>query len=251
VGSAVSKKYTPHQTDHVERLAEAGAYAIDPHGMVGEVSCYWKAGHHVFIKPTDDQRREICDGDGVFPVLMISAGYDAKPVSFQLGIYRDVCRNLAMMRQVDGMSLTARLRHSSGLEWKVDDLVQQISQLTDRTDTLMDAFQRANEREVQFAEFYREVYPLDPDATRRARAADEKRLSAMISRLWEERQMLGSSRTDIRTVSMWEAFQTTQWYVQHEKPRKNLGATPRVERVMRAVNDKTVERAAELAFAEV
>ena len=85
VGSAVSKKYTPHQTDHVERLAEAGAYAIDPHGIVGGVSCYWKAGHHVFIKPTDDQRREICDGDGVFPVLMISAGYDAKPVSFQLG----------------------------------------------------------------------------------------------------------------------------------------------------------------------
>ena len=248
IGMAVSKRYGPHTGDHVATLAEAGAYAMDRHGMIGSVSCHWKDGHRVFIKPTDDQRREICDGDGVFPMLSIHAGYDGTPFRFTLGMFRDVCRNLSMIEKVGGMSLSASIRHTQSLNFKVADLVDQVQALTDRTDDMIESFREANQREVQLADFVMSVYPIANDATPRTQASHRERMRLITRRVWRERDQVNTHRTwGDGVVTAWEAFNAVQGYEQHDARRRNVSGT--MDRAITAFGNKAVTAAAGLAFA--
>jgi len=249
VGKPVGKNYTPQQTDQVARVVEASCYALDPHGMVGDVQCRWRDGHHVIIKPTDDQRREISKDDTVFPVVHVSGSLDGRAFRYQLGMYRDVCMNLAMMQRVGGLTLTRSINHTSGLNWKMEELVSDITALTDKTDDVIDTFRTANEREVTIADFLREVYPMPEDPTERTRNTFDKRVESIVQRLWRERDQVNRDRPWNTRATAWEMFNAVQGYEQHDARRRNLPRGRSLDRAFAAFNTPAVERASALAFA--
>ena len=248
VGSAVTGRYRPHTTAHVEQLVEASVHALG--GTVGSITTRWDQGHRVIIKPTDDERREICDNDGVFPMLFIRAGFDGTAVKFNLGMFRDVCRNLAMIRAVDGMSLSANIRHTQSIGWKMDELVERVRGLTAKADTMVDAMRAANEREVSLAEFIRTVYPIKDDASDRTVNSFLRRAESITRRVWNERSSVNRDRQwGTGIVTAWEAFNAVQGYEQHDATRRGLSDRGNMSRAVAALEVPAVARAEELAFA--
>ena len=117
--SSVTKRYVPHQTDDVLALVDAAAEAFD--GEI-DVKCHFRDGHYVNIMPTRADRLKVFgETDNVFPRIVVNAGYDGKAFRATMGYYRDLCRNLAMLRQVEGT--TVAIRHTSSLRGKMDDLI--------------------------------------------------------------------------------------------------------------------------------
>ena len=118
---SVSPRYVPHTTDDVCALVDAAGEAFD-----GEIACktHFRNGHYVSIQPTTEQRTAIynaTDSDNVWPRVIINAGYDGTAFSATMGYYRDACDNLAMMRRVNGT--TVSIRHTSGLRNHMDSLI--------------------------------------------------------------------------------------------------------------------------------
>lgn len=242
---AVSARYTPHQTDDVVALVESAAHAFD--GDV-DVRCHFRNGHYVSIMPTKEHRRDIYGPkDAIFPRVIIRAGYDGKAFNATMGYYRDLCRNLVMMTQVSGTSVS--IRHTSGLRDKMEDLLSTFQTLRQSWTTLGDVISTLENREVQMGDFLRSIYG-EPDdgATRRSVNMHRKRTEAIFRRLQRERA--ASDRPAIGedfTVSAWEAFNAVQGYTQHDSIRR--GNPSEFERVLQASNDSYVKQAETLVLA--
>ena len=247
VGVACRKGYEPHTVDDVCALVEAASSAFDGDA---KARCLFRDGHYVTVSPSDDYRRTIFGTDTIWPRLIIRAGYDGRCFSANLGFYRDACRNLAMIRP-EGNAVKANIRHTYQLRGKLDDLRRTFARLASGWNGVVETAQAMDARQVNLADFLRQVYPLVDDATVRTRRSAERRVEAIVARIVRERQATGRPRlvgTDgAYLVSAWEAFNGVQGYVQHDHSRH--GRPDDYTRAVIALDDPAVSRALELALA--
>ena len=243
VGKPCSKHYVAHQSDDVLALVESAGEAFEG---VGDVQCHFRDGHYVSIAPSRDQRRAIYGtSDNIFPRFIVNAGYDGRAFSAIMGFYRDACSNLAMMRQIEGTSVS--IRHGSGLREKMDDLIQTFSVLRESWATLGDVIAELQTREVRMAEFLDEVYGQPNEDSKRAITVHKNRTKSIWTRLNRERFMTQRPTMQDDRVSAWEAYNAVQGYVQHDATRK--GSPSDFARIIQASNDSAVKKAESLALA--
>ena len=251
---SVSPRYVPHTTDDVCALVDAAGEAFD-----GEIDCktHFRNGHYVNIMPTAEQRTAIyneTDSDNIWPRIVINAGYDGKAFSATMGYYRDACSNLAMMRQVNGT--TVSIRHTSGLRGHMDSLIATFNTLKDSWGNLLTVIRSLESQDVRMTDFLNEIYP-QPTAEQialantgqsvRAVTTHENRTKAIWKRLNVERTRTGRPQMT-NTVSAWEAYNAIQGYVQHDAQAKE-GFKGEFDRILRASNSADVRKAEKLVLA--
>ena len=243
VGKAVSKNYVPHQSDDVVALVEAAGEAFEG---IGETKCTFRNAHHVCVSPSHNRRREIFGtADNIFPRFMIRGGYDGRGFLANMGFYRDACDNLAMLRQVEGTSVS--IRHGSGLREKMDDLIQTFSVLKESWATLGDVITELQSRELNMPEFLDQVYGQPQEDSKRSEKIHSNRTKAIFRRLSRERFRTGRRVMDTEfKVSAWEAYNAIQGYVQHDASRK--GSPSDFDRVIAASNDQHVRKAEKITM---
>lgn len=249
---SVTSRYVPHTTDDVCAIVDATAEVFD-----GEVECktHFRDGHYVSIAPTSEKRYKVFgDKDNVWPRVMVRAGYDGRAFSATLGYYRDACRNLAMMRQVSGTSVS--IRHTSGLRSEMDSLIATLSTLKESWSNLTEVIERLQSREVRMVEFLDQIYgrPTDEQLALartgqavRAVTVHQNRTEAIWNRLNRERNLTGRPAMK-DTVSAWEAYNAIQGYVQHDAQTKKA-FSGEFDRILRASRDASVRKAEKLVLA--
>jgi len=242
---SVSKQYVPHTTDDVCAIVEAAESAFD---CSAEVKCHFRMGHYVDIAPNADMRRSVYGTtDNVWPRIVVSAGYNGKAFRATMGYYRDLCRNLAMMTRVSGT--TVSIRHSSGLRGHMDQLIADFTHLGQSWDTLTETITAMQSREVQLADFLRDVYGEPTAETGRAVTIHQNRTEAIFRRVLSERRASGRPQIDSSfTVSAWEAYNAIQGFSQHEATRRS-GFNNDFDRILMASRDRNVLKAEELLLA--
>lgn len=243
VGKPCSKNYVPHQSDDVVALVEAAGQAFEG---LGETRCTFKNAHHVCVSPSLEDRRAIFGtADNIFPRFMIRGGYDGRGFLATMGFYRDACDNLAMLRQVEGTSVS--IRHGSGLREKMDDLIQTFSVLKQSWATLSDVILELQNREMKMPEFLDQVYGQPDEDSKRSKKIHSNRTKAIFRRLSRERFSTGRRVMDTEfKVSAWEAYNAIQGYVQHDKSRH--GKPSDFDRVIAASNDQHVRKAEKITM---
>lgn len=239
---SVSDRYEPHTTDDVLALVEAAGYAFDG---VADVKCYFHNGHYVSIQPTKEQRVEIYQRDSVFPRIVIDAGYNGQAFRASLGMYRDVCRNMMIMRQAEGT--TVSIRHTSSLRLRMDELIATFASLEEGWGNLTTMAQQMASREVRMVEFLNAIYGEPKSDEGRSVTMHRNRTEAIFRRLQSERARTGRPEmgSDF-AVTAWEAYNAVQGYTQHDSIRR--GRPSEMERIVRAIHDNRVAHAERLAL---
>jgi hypothetical protein len=240
--TSVSEHYTEHSSEDVCALVESASGLFD-----GEVNlkCMFDQGHKVIIAPTDQERRIICgQNDNVFPRVIISAGYNMKAFSACMGMYRDLCQNLMMVRSVNTCSVS--IRHTSGLYSKMADLQRDFNYIGQSWNGIENRIQEMKQRDVQMVQFLDELYGKPDENSKRSTTIHENRTRAIFTRLQRELQQTGQSFGNDYTVNAWHAFNAVQGYVQHDKTRK--GNVSVIDRALKSLNDPVVARAEKLAL---
>lgn len=248
---SVTSRYVPHQTDDVLALVEAVSEAFEG---VADVNCYFREGHYVGIQPSKEERKAIFGTkDNIFPRVIIRAGYDGKAFSAAMGYYRDACANMHIMREVSGTVVT--IRHTSGLRSKMDELISSFSVLHESWGTLAKVMEDMEAKKVSLVNFLKEVYGEPDSESPRAVTIHKNRTEDIFRRIMKERTQTG--RLAIGgdfMVSVFEAFQSVQGYVQHEATRKSSSKNSAVTgfgRIIAATNDAAVIKAEKTAMALV
>lgn len=245
---SVTSRYVPHQTDDVLALVDAAGEAFD-----GKINCttHFRDGHYVSIQPTDHERLKVYDDqDNVWPRILINAGYDGRAFQATMGYYRDLCRNLAELKRVEGT--TVSIRHTSGLRGHMDSLIATFNTLKESWAGLSDIIMQLQNEEVQMVDFLNEIYPQpETDTSKRGVTVHKDRTEAIFKRLQSER--FRSNRPAMGSdyaVSAWEAFNAIQGYVQHDAQSKK-GFKSDFDRILRASRDANVRKAESLVMSLV
>lgn len=243
VGVACKRGYEPHTVDDVSALAEAAESAFDGSAVV---KCLFRDGHYVTVAPSAEHRRSIFGTrDNIFPRLIVRAGYDGRAFRAELGFFRDACRNLAIVRPA-GATVSSCIKHTHHLRERIADLRQTFARLARGWDGVADTARRLDATQTDLAEFIRSVYPIADDATRRTRDAFHRRTDKIVRRIMRERIETGRDTSAIGRVSLWEALNGIQGYVQHDHNRH--GRPDEITRAIIALDDIAVQRATELAL---
>lgn len=243
VQATCKRQYIPHTKQDVKDLCTAVAAGfdiaaddinIDAHFVTGK-------GHAVAVTPTKNYRRSIAGTDTLFPTLYVRAYYGG---SFKatVGMKRDVCSNLMMMRKVDGTSVS--LRHVGNYREHFDDTVEQFRELIAISDNIVAAAKQLNEVRVDTTEFFQSLYPAQ--VNERSQVRQENKLKAMITRLHKERLDLGVD-ADIKQASVWELINAVQGYCQHDKTRRTSNKDY-AGRAFAALTDGEVDAAWDYGF---
>jgi hypothetical protein len=246
---SVSNVYVPHQTDDVLALVESAITAFDSEM---EVNCGFKNGHYVNLAPTKAERRAIYGtADNIFPRIMIRAGYDGKAFQASLGFYRDACMNMTMLRSVKSCHVS--IRHTSGLRGKMDELIAQFATLRHSWGSLAATVEHMQSSDVRLSEYLNQVYGDAPERQSitqpgRALSIHTNRTEAIVRRVMREATATGRPHRN-GIVSVWEAFNAVQGYVQHDATRK--GNPNSLERTILAGNDSAVKQAETIAMASL
>ncbi len=240
---SVSDRYTPHTTDDVLALVEAAGVAFDG---VADVKCHFDHGHYVTVQPTKEQRLAVYGTkDNVFPRIVIDAGYGGQAFRASLGMYRDACRNMMILRQAEGTNVA--IRHTSSLRLQMDELIATFASLEAGWGNLTTVVQQMQGREVRMVEFLNAIYGEPKSDEGRSVTMHKNRTEAIFRRLVTERTVTGRGAIDADfTVSGWEAFNAVQGYVQHDSIRR--GRPTEMERIVRALHDNRVAQAERLAL---
>jgi len=251
IGSAVKSGYEPHTLDDVSALVEASSEAF---GGTSEVKASWYNGHFITVAPSADHQRSVWDHhakngslkDVYVPRMIIKASYDGKAFSAEFGIFRMICRNL-MAVPVQGRCISRKIRHTAALRDKMPNLIEDFRNVLSHGENVYAAIDNAQRKKVDMAAFIREVYPVSDDATKNTIGRAERRIEAIMSRLYRERRQLGIESTNPREATAWEAHNAIQGYVQHDAPRKKSPSS--MDRIVLSLADKAVAKSGELAFA--
>jgi len=236
---SVTSRYVPHQTDDVMALVESAAEAFDG---VAEVKCHFRDGHYVVVQPSREQRLNVFGTvDNILPRLVIRAGYDMRAFSASVGFWRDMCRNLHIMRSVS--STTVSINHTSGLRSKMDDLIRTFGVLKNSWATLGMVAQQMEATRIHLPTFLDAVYgqPVAGDTTR-GETIHRNRTEAIIRRIMDEK--FAANRPKLESdmvVSGWEAFNAVQGYTQHSATRR--GGVNDFQRMLLAHADASVTKA--------
>jgi hypothetical protein len=259
---SISSRYVPHSTDDVCALVEAASEAL----FEGEVECktHWNRGHYVSIKPTQDRRVQIYGTkDNIFPAVVIRGGFDGKGFHANMGLFRDACQNLEMLRRVAGANVS--IRHSSGLRDRMNYLVDTFGNLEEGWQNTVAACQTMEQRKVNFEAYVAEVFAktqpsesdfqaaeADPNAKIRSVTVWKKRVEAISKRVKHElastRDRVVAADSAVGEVSAWLAFNAVQGYFQHDAQAKQ-GHKSNFARILRASTDPCVKIAEEIALA--
>ena len=243
---SVTDRYVPHQTEDVIALVDACESVFDESS---QVKTHFRNGHYVSVAPSDDYRRSVFGSrDNIFPRLIIRGGYDRSAFNVTLGIYRDACQNLMMLRSVS--ETYQSIRHTSGLRFAMDELIGQFQTLKDGWLTLETLVHDMQAAEVSMVDFLNAVYP-EPatDAGQRAVTIHQNRTEKIFQRLQRERIKTG--RTAIGsdfTVSAWEAYNAVQGFNQWDATRRE-GFSGEFDRILQAAKSPAVRKAEDLALA--
>ena len=244
VGSgSVSGRYSPHTTDDVLALVEAAGEAF---GGVADVKTHFSDGHYVTVQPTKEARLAVFGTkDNVFPRIVIDAGYGGQAFRASLGLFRDACRNMMILRQVEGVNVS--IRHTSGLRLQMDELIATFASLEAGWGNLTAVVQQMQGREVRMVEFLNAVYGEPKSDEGRSATMHRNRTEAIFRRLVTERMTTGrgSLGSDF-VVTGWEAYNAVQGYTQHDSIRR--GNLTEMERIVRALHDNRVAHAERLAL---
>lgn len=233
VGNAVRAGYTPHTLDDVATLAEAAGIAFGEDSLP-RIRCHWRNGHYVTIAPSDEFRQSIFGtADNIFPRFIVSAGYGGTAFSASLGLYRDCCRNLAML-QPAGERVNAKIRHTHSLRPRLAELVRTFQRLAGKWSDVAETARHLDTVEVDLLSFVSEVL-------------GSNRNDAVSRRIYRERQLTDRPLGSLATVTAWEAYNGVQGYVQHETRRR--GRPSDMERALAALSDPAVNRAMQHAIA--
>jgi hypothetical protein len=240
---SVSDRYEPHTTDDVLALVEAASTAFDG---VAEVKTYFDHGHYVTVQPNKEQRLAVFGtADNVFPRIVIDAGYGGQAFKASLGLYRDVCRNMMIMRQAEGT--TVSIRHTSGLRLQMDELITTFASLEAGWGNLALVVQQMQTREVRMVEFLNAIYGEPKSDEGRSVTIHRRRTEAIFRRLQSERVRTGRGTIgNDFVVTGWEAFNAVQGYTQWDATRR--GRPTEMERIVRALHDNRVAQAERLAL---
>jgi DNA-binding transcriptional regulator GbsR (MarR family) len=243
---SVTSRYVPHQTDDVIALVEAAESVFDESVSV---RTHFRDGHFVTLEPSRDYRKAIFGtSDNIFPRLFIRGCFDRKAFSASLGYYRDICKNLSIMRSVT--ETTQNIRHTSGLRSKMNELIGQFQTLKESWQTLGSLVERMQNVNVNLAEFLNSVYGEPEQEDGRGVTIHRNRTEKIFQRLSSER--LRSGRPQLGSdwmVSAWEAYNAVQGFVQHDSTRRN--GTSEYDRVVLALNSEPVRVAERLAVEAV
>jgi hypothetical protein len=243
---SVTSRYEPHQTEDVVALVDACESVFDE---ASQVKTHFRNGHYVSVAPSDDYRRSIYGSrDNIFPRLIIRGGYDRSAFNVTLGIYRDACQNLAMLRSVT--ETYQSIRHTSGLRFAMDELIAQFQTLKDGWQTLENLVHGMQAAEVSMVDFLNQVYPEpDADAGQRAVTIHKNRTEKIFKRLQRERIKTGRPAIDSTfAVSAWEAYNAIQGFNQWDAPRRE-GFKGEFDRILKASDNQAVRKAENLALA--
>jgi hypothetical protein len=236
---SVTKIYVPHQTDDVLALVESAAEAFDG---VGDVKCHFNNGHYVVVQPSREYRLNVFGTvDNVVPRLVIRAGYDMKAFSASVAMFRDMCKNLHIMRTVS--STTVSINHTSGLRSKMNELIRTFGVLKNSWATLGSVIAHMEATRVNLPAFLDAVYgqPVAGDTTR-AETIHRNRTEAIIRRIMNEQFAAGRDKmTSDMMVTGWEALNAVQGYTQHTATRR--GGVGDFQRMLLAHNDASVAKA--------
>ncbi len=236
---SVTKIYVPHQTDDVLALVESAAEAFDG---VGDVKCHFNDGHYVVVQPSKEYRLDVFGtADNILPRLVIRAGYDMRAFSASVAFYRDLCKNLHIMRTVS--STTVSINHTSGLRSKMNELIRTFGVLKSSWATLGDVVRHMEATRIHLPTFLDAVYgqPVQGDTTR-AETIHRNRTEAIVRRIVNERFF--AQRPDLTaemTVTGWEALNAVQGYTQHAATRR--GGVGDFQRMLLAHADASVAKA--------
>ena len=244
-GGSVTGRYVPHTTDDVLALIEAASTAFDG---VAAVQCGFRDGHWLAVQPNTPLPLDVFGkADIACPRLIIDAPY-AEKESFRvsIGYYRDCCRNLVIMRLVDGVSVS--MRHTRPLRLKIDELAETLRSLRNGWVNLCHAIQRMEKRQVNIDDFLRSVYGNKEDTDGGAAASFRgRRMEEITQRLVFDRGRTGRGEMGPEcVVSAWEAFNAIHWYVQHAVTQP--GNPGNIERIILAASDAAAARAERLAL---
>jgi hypothetical protein len=240
-GPAVSAGYELHTTDDICALVEAAEPVL---GECGDVQLGFRDGHYVSIQPTKEHLIRIHERDEVFPRLIVTARY-GNAFTATLGIFRVVCRNLAIFNKVAGT--TVRIRHTFSLRSKMNELIEDFQMLKSGVGTLEQTIKEMADRKVRLAEFLDGIYGTPQQgASERSITMHRNRTEQIVRRIMQERTALGERSDDIAMVSAWEAFNAIQGFVQHDARRK--GRPGDFDRAIMAMSDPKVLQAQHLAL---
>jgi hypothetical protein len=241
---SVSDRYEPHTTDDVLALVEAAGHAFDG---VADVKCHFDHGHYVSIQPSKEQRLAVYGtADNVFPRIVIDAGYGGQAFRASLGLYRDLCRNMMILRQAEGK--TVSIRHTSSLRLQMDELVTTFASLEQTWGNLQTVVQQMANREVRMVEFLNAVYGEPKSDEGRSVTIHRNRTEAIFRRLQSERVRTGrGTMGNDFVVTGWDAFNAVQGFVQHDATRR--GRPTEMERIISALHDTKVAAAERIALA--
>ena len=241
VGHAVSRRYVPHTTDDVLALVESSSAAF---GADCEVKCGFFNRHYVAIQPTREHRVSVYGTeDNIYPRVIVNAGYGGSAFKVSVGYYRDLCKNMSIMRMVKGS--TVSIRHTSGLRARMDELIRTFANLHDSWKAVSSAAQRMQQVEIDLASYMESVY--GEPGVGAAATIHKKRTEAIVSRVIQERQR--SYRPELgndRLVSVWEAWNAVQGFSQHDSRRK--ANTSELSRAILSMRDGAVRRAEKAAM---
>lgn len=231
VGRFCSKNYVPHTTDDVLALTEAACNVFD--GDV-KVRTHFEHGHYVDITPSDQHRIAVYGGkDSLFPRFMINGSYNGRGFSASLGYYRDLCRNLAMMKKTN-KNTHVSIHHSSKLRSRMDSLIDTFSTLKEEWQTMSTLIAQLTEIPLNVERFMRDVYSEPEGKSTRY----ENKIEKVILRLATESHRLGQpDPTETKQASAWLLFNAVQGYEQHDASRSK--STSDFGRVIRSENDYT------------
>jgi hypothetical protein len=242
---SVTGRYVPHTLEDVSALVDAAGVAFEGCTLKG----HFDHGHHVVIQPTKEQRLAVYGTDTVWPRMIIDAPYGGGG-SFRasLGMYRDACKNLAILRQVSGVTVT--IRHTRGLRDRMSDLIEQFSTLRGRWDSVTETIRAMEYQRVDLPAFLDSIYGA-PEPTPRSRTTHRHRTAAIMSRIIRERAATGRDAGQMEGrsffVTGWEAYNSVQGYTQHDARRH--GRPSPLERAIAALDSADVARAEEIVLA--
>ncbi len=212
-----------------------------------EVKSHFREGHFVKITPSRDYRKAVYGtADNIFPQLILSAGYDGKPYVGGLGFMRDACLNLARLQTVS--STMVKIRHTKSLRPRIGELKESFKRLSEGWGNITTVADRMQASRVGLMTFLDKVYvPPAEDATTGAITRHANIMAKIFARVLAEQQKTGRpiSQTQDSTVSVWEAFNAVQGYVQHEARSRQ---TDPFVRAMLSLSDPTVFKAETIAM---
>jgi len=242
---SVTDRYVPHQTEDVVALVDACESVFDE---AATVKTHFRNGHYVTIAPADSYRRSIYGtNDNIFPRLIIRGGYDRSAFNVTLGIYRDACMNLSMLRSVS--ETYQSIRHTSGLRLAMDELIGQFQTLKNSWQTLGNLVESMQASEVSMVDFLNAVYPEPEQVEGRAVTIHRNRTEKIFQRLSRERIKTGRPAMDTNfMVSAWEAYNAVQGFHQWDATRRE-GFGGEFDRILQASKSPAVRKAESLALA--